>query len=264
MTNSNNSYGLITGATSGIGKYYALRLAEQGFHLILTGRRKELLEKLAGELKESFGISVELVLGDLQDTSVVNEIVSKCLSVNLVWLVNNAGFGGDRGFFQEQLEDIHRMVDVHTWVPVRLCRELIPGMVARKTGYVVNVSSLASQMALPGSLVYTATKAMLHNFTLSLSIELWGTGVRVQSLLPGFTHTDFHDKLANFPLERKNKGFIRWQSAEAVVFESIKRITGNRWKKTTLLTGWSNHILLWFIRILPFGLYRRISKGVRP
>lgn len=254
------SWALITGATSGIGKAYAAQLASMGYNLLLTGRREALLASFAQELKAQ-GVQVKLVIGDLTQSEVVTKLLSEAADLELDWIVNNAGYGTDSPFFSEQTDELSRMINLHTQVPVRICHALIPKMIDNNRGFVVNVSSLASHFPLPGTLLYTSTKAMLHHFSLSLSLELDSTGIRVQSFLPGFTHTDFHDRLSHFNHERKSKGIVHWQRADEAVSSSIKAITGKKWKRITHIPGWRNHLLK-LTGSLPFWLYRVIALKV--
>jgi len=260
-TQSEQSWALITGATSGIGKAYSLQLAKIGLNLVLTGRREQLLTSLANSLEQS-GIQVKLVLGDLTEPKVLDDLLRTVADLNISWIINNAGYGTDLPFFSETPSEISRMIQLHNQVPITICRTLIPRMIQSNQGFVVNISSLASQFPLPGTLVYTSTKAMLHHFSLSLSLELHGTGVRVQSFLPGFTYTDFHDRLSNFKHERKSKGIVHWQEADDAVISSYKAITGRGWKKIIHIPGWRNRTLR-LLGLLPFRLYRTIALNVQ-
>ena len=256
-----HSWALVTGATSGIGKSYALLLAHEGYNIVLTGRREQLLHGVAEEISH-IGKQTKLLIGDLTEVKVLEQLINLVKDLKLEWIVNNAGFGTDAPFFSEQPQAIGSMIELHTRVPVEICRSLIPQMMENSRGFVVNVSSLASQFPLPGTLVYTSTKAMLHHFTLSLSLELNASGVRVQSFLPGFTHTDFHDRLSNFHHERRTRGIVQWQHADDAVRSSYNAITSRRWKNITHVPGWRNHLLK-LTGKLPFWLYRIIALRVQ-
>jgi short-subunit dehydrogenase len=256
-----NSWALITGATSGIGKAYALLLAREGYNMLLTGRREHLLHGVAEEITK-MGNQVEVLVGDLTEDNVLEHIIKIAKDLNLKWIVNNAGYGTDSPFFSESSKSIATMIELHTRVPIEICRSLIPQMMKNAVGFVVNVSSLASQFPLPGSLVYTSTKAMLHHFSLSLSLELNTSGVRVQSFLPGFTHTDFHDRLSHFNHERRSRGIVQWQNAEDAVRSSYNAITSRKWHKITHVPGWRNHLLK-LTGKLPFWFYRIIALKVQ-
>ena len=189
---------LVTGASLGIGEAYCRALAREGYDLILVARRRELLEKLAEELKSRLGIGAEVFPADLasdEDTARVARRIEE--ATDLCLLVNNAGFGVE-GFFVDT--DIERQLDVvrvHDLATMRLCRAALPGMIARRHGGIINLSSLAAFFPSPGNVIYSASKAFTVAFSEALSLELKGTGVRVQALCPGFTHTSFHSQPGN-------------------------------------------------------------------
>ncbi len=218
---------LVTGASLGIGEAYCRALAREGYDLILVARRRELLEKLAEELKSRHGIGAEVFPADLasdEDTARVARRIEETADLSL--LVNNAGFGVE-GFFVDT--DIERQLDVvrvHDLATMRLCRATLPGMIARRHGGIINLSSLAAFFPSPGNVIYSASKAFTVAFSEALSLELKGTGVRVQALCPGFTHTSFHSSLG---MDMSHIPERMWMDADEVVEESCARLCGARW-----------------------------------
>src|SRR4051812_49073494 len=185
---------IVTGASSGIGEVFARRLAAGGYDLLLVARRAERLAALASELTQQFGIAAEPLVADLASAEGRDAAVARLESADdAAILVNNAGFGV-WGTFASTDETKHlAMIELHVVTSVRLCRAVLPGMIARRHGAIVNVSSLAAFLPMPNFVTYAATKAYLLSFSEGLRTELRGTGVRVQALCPGFTHTGFQE-----------------------------------------------------------------------
>ena len=188
------SIALITGASSGIGEAFARKLASQGFGLILVARRKDRLEKLSNEFKKSYSIPVEVLPADLSKEEDVIEIEKRVAEVsNISILVNNAGFG-TRGHFAEV--DIKKSVDmihVHIVASTRLTRAILPQMIKRNEGVIINVSTLVSEIPAPYRVVYVATKSYLNSLSRSLQAEIRekGLAIKVRAILPGLTETEF-------------------------------------------------------------------------
>jgi short-subunit dehydrogenase len=249
----------ITGATSGIGLGFARELAVQGYRLLLCGRRQELLQTHANELSTEYGVFVELFIGDLTDPVYRSRLIEKLEQDVPHILVNNAGFGLGGLFLDIPVEESVPMLTLHSQAPMELCAAIAPRMVTLNRGTIINVSSLATVAPVPGNAVYCGTKAFLDLFTRSLALELWNTPVKVQSLLPGFTYTDFHDRIDTFTRERKSRGLIRWQTPRQVVRASLK--AGK--KKLQVIPGWSNKLLFFLSGIIPRWLYYRIAAGTK-
>jgi short-subunit dehydrogenase len=210
----------VTGASSGIGLCFAQKLAERKHDLILVARREERLREIALVLQDKHGVSVEVIAADLTKMADLEQVAARLEVLdNLELLVNNAGFGMTERFANSDIDKQIDMVTLHATASMRLTHAALPGMLARHHGAIINVSSVAAFFNLPRNVNYSATKAYLNTFTISLQNELRGSGVRVQALCPGFTHTEFHSKFENF---RKN-GLpeILWMNADKVVDESL-------------------------------------------
>ena len=189
---------LVTGASSGIGRAFARRLARDGADLILVARRKERLDELARELERD-GARAEVIVADLATRQGLAAIESRAASGDLTMLVNNAGFQTYMPFVELDPDRAETQIRVHVTAIVRLTRAALPAMLARRSGAVINVSSMLAfsagmdQPFLPKRATYAATKAFVNAFTEILSGELAGTGVKVQALCPGVVRTEFHD-----------------------------------------------------------------------
>jgi short-subunit dehydrogenase len=232
---------IVTGASSGIGLVFARRLAAGGYDLLIVARGEDRLAEVASELTQQYGVAVEPLAADLASAAGQDAVVARLESADdAAILVNNAGFGV-WGTFPSTDEAKHlAMIEVHVIASVRLCRAVLPGMIARRHGAIVNVSSLAAFVPTPNNVTYSAAKAYLLSFSEGLRLELRGTGVRVQALCPGLTHTEFHDRseFASFP-----KGEIPaalWSSPEDVVSASLRAL---RRDQTVCIPGLPNRLV---------------------
>lgn len=190
---------VVTGASSGIGRSYAARLASKGMDLVLIARRADRLDELKRELS-AVGVSVRTIVADLGRAEDLQRLVAELQATAVELLVNNAGLAHYMPFAQLPPERARELVDVNALAPMLLSRAVIPGMIARGGGAIVNVASLlafsgsARAPQLPPRAVYAATKAFLVTFTEILASELVGTGIKVQVLCPGVVRTEFHSR----------------------------------------------------------------------
>jgi len=213
---------LITGASSGIGAEFARQLAARGGRLILVARRVEKLEEVARSLEGAANVQVEVLPADLIDEAGLSKVEARIAAeANLDLLINNAGFGTLGMFYEADPESQSRMHKLHVLATMRLTRAALPGMVARRKGGIINVSSVAGFATTPGSVSYCATKAWMNRFSEALALELRcaGSPVKVQALCPGFTYSEFHDVAG---VDRKTIPHIMWLTAPAVVKASLE------------------------------------------
>jgi 3-hydroxy acid dehydrogenase / malonic semialdehyde reductase len=184
---------LVTGASSGIGQATALHLAQKGHQVLMAARRLDRLRKMA---EESATVVGEFLIGELDVTK--PESINSFIERNKNWLegidvlINNAGLALGRDAFQQSTaEDVKRMVDTNIWGTLEMSRRLLPFMIKRKTGHIINLGSIAGRVAYKGGTVYCATKAAVHMVTDALRMDLAGTGVRVTTLSAGRVETEF-------------------------------------------------------------------------
>ena len=184
---------LVTGATAGIGLEFARQLAERGTDIVLVARDRQRLDGVAADLHRRFGVTTEVLVADLADRAAVQVVADRLADgarpVDL--LVNNAGFGLKRGFLQNEVEVEEGAFDVLCRAVLVLSHAAARAMKVRGHGSIINVSSVASFVAM-GS--YSAAKAWVTVFSEGLANELAGSGVRVMAWCPGLTHTEFHQR----------------------------------------------------------------------
>jgi 3-hydroxy acid dehydrogenase/malonic semialdehyde reductase len=187
------SIALITGATSGFGEAIALKLAENGCRVIITGRRKDRLEKLEQKLQNQ-GTDVLALCFDVRSEEAVNAAIS---SIPENWkqidiLVNNAGLASGRGPIQSgDSDDWDKMIDTNVKGLLYVSRAILPGMCERKSGHVLNMGSIAGKEAYPGGNVYCASKFAVDAISKSMRIDLLPFGIKVTQISPGAAETEF-------------------------------------------------------------------------
>ncbi len=185
---------LVTGASSGIGRAYAERLAADGYDLVAVGRRLDRLQELAGSLSD---VTVQPLAADLSTDEGVDAVAEVCASQPLTMLVNNAGVSHYKPIAELPADQAREVVQVKVLAPTMLIRATVPGMLARGEGTIVNVSGMmafSGPAERAGAVVYTGTLAHLVAMTQVLHGELASEGLRVQVLCPGVVATEFHER----------------------------------------------------------------------
>ena len=192
-----NQLALVTGATSGIGRAFAERLAADGYDLILTGRREDRLEEFAAAHPD---VEVRTVVADLSTDDGVDTVAGICATEPLTMLVNNAGVAHYMPLAELPADKAGELVHVKVAAPTMLTRAAVAGMLERGEGTIVNVAGMiafsgpADASVMPRRAVYAGSLAYLVALSQTLSAELEGTGVRVQVLCPGLVATEFHER----------------------------------------------------------------------
>ncbi|MBZ9905651.1 SDR family oxidoreductase [Mesorhizobium sp. BR115XR7A] len=201
MTNSTGSslgVAVITGASSGIGKAFAERLASDGYDIVLVARRRDRLESVAREIKAA-GASAEIIVADLAQSHGLDMVEQRIQAGDVSLLVNNAGFQTYMPFVDLSIDRAQEEVAVQVTAVMRLSHAALPAMIARGEGAIINVSSLLcfsgslKSPFMPKRSVYAATKAFITMFSELLAAELQGKGILVQALCPAVVRTEFHD-----------------------------------------------------------------------
>mgnify|MGYP001604956925 CR=1 FL=1 len=244
------STALITGASSGIGRVFAKKLAAQGTDLVLVARSEDKLKDLASDLEQQFQINAHVIVQDLTQPDGVSHVVHQVNAWGLAidGLVNNAGFGdygafGDRSR-QRQLD----MIQLNITSLVDLTHQFLPAMQQRRSGAIVNVSSIAGFQPMPYLSVYAATKAFVLSFSEALWVENRDYGVKVVALCPGPTETEFF-KVAQFPLTFAEQTPQKLTSPEEVVRDALEAIASNT--PTVVSGGLLNQVIVNLPRFFP-------------
>ena len=194
---------LVTGASSGLGAEFARQLAARGHGVALVARRAGRLEELAAELRAAHGVRAEPIPCDLTDPAARAQVPGRvaALGLRIDVLVNNAGFATGGPFHRSGVEQELQQVRLLCEAPVDLLGRVLPDMVARGEGAVINVASTAGMQPLPNSAGYGAAKAYLLSFTEAVHAEVRGRGVTVCAVCPGPVRTELFDKV-DHPVER--------------------------------------------------------------
>jgi len=248
----------VTGATSGIGAAFARRLAAEGYDLLLVARDEERLGKLAADLgargRDAEALTADLATPDGCD-AVAERLSDQSHPVDL--LVNNAGMTLNTSFLRSTVAKEEMLLRLNVNAVMRLTLAVLPGMVARRHGAVINVSSVSGFGALmPGS-TYPATKAWVTNFTESTAQSVRRFGVRMMALCPGYTRTEFHQR-AGIDVS-KTPDFL-WLDADAVVRDGLRDL---RRGKMVSVPDWKYKTMVFAVRHMPSPLLRRVARDTR-
>ena len=205
-TDNPNGIAVVTGASTGIGAIYADRLAKRGYDLLLVARDRERLGALADRLQRDAGIAADVAPADLTDHADLAAVEARLRSdQHITMLVNNAGSAVAGAFVDADIDRVETMIRLNVVAPTRLASAVLPGMIARRRGVIVNIASVLALAPERFSGTYSGTKAYMLNFSQSLQHELAGTGVHVQAVLPGATRTEIWSRsgadLASLPAE---------------------------------------------------------------
>lgn len=187
-------WALVTGASAGLGAEFAKLFAEQGTSVVIVARRRDRLEALAKQLRaRDQKVQVEVIEMDLAAPQAAHALVKELeqKSIEIEYLVNNAGFGGSGAFAERPIDRELEMIDLNVRTLVSLCGHLLPKMIARGSGRILNVGSMAGFQPGPYMATYYATKAFVNSFSEALAEETRGTGVTVTVLAPGPVDTEF-------------------------------------------------------------------------
>ncbi|MDQ1705489.1 MAG: uncharacterized protein QOF18_1855 [Frankiaceae bacterium] len=251
---------LVTGASAGIGRELAAILAREGHDLVLVARRVDELTALAAELKERYAADSRVIPADLARPDAAQEIVDDLGPSAVVdVLVNNAGFGGHGAFHKRDRDAELRMIAVNVTALTDLTRLLLPGMVERGRGQVLNVASTAAFQPGPFMAVYYATKAYVLSLSQALAEELSGTGVTVTCLCPGVTETEFQ-KVAGVEDVPLTKGPLS-MTAQAVAEAAYKAM---RRGKLIVVPGLHNKIGAQSVRFAPRRMILKVVRRLHP
>jgi uncharacterized protein len=249
---------LVTGASSGIGKAFAELLAGKGYALVLTARRLDRLDELAAALRQRHGVEVRTFAADLAaaDASslIAAELQQHGIAIDV--LVNNAGYGVPGSYVNVTWPDHSRFVQVMVTAVLDLTYRLLPSMIERGWGRVINIASVAGMVPSPaGHTLYGASKAFLIRFSEALAAENTAKGVNVTAVCPGFTYSEFHDVTGT--RDKMNQvPRVLWLTADAVAREGYDAVMRG---DSVIVNGRIYRLLVWLNGALPRSAARWVS-----
>jgi short-subunit dehydrogenase len=246
---------LVTGASSGLGRELARLFAADGHDLVLVARRRAELDALASALASERGVAARVLAEDLTDAAAPARIVDELgrRAIDIDFLVNSAGFGAMGPFAKLPLERQLDMIRVNVDALVHLTGLIVPGMIARGHGRILNLGSTAGFQPGPNMTVYYATKAFVNSFTSALAFELRGTGVTATVTCPGATDTEFGAVSGNGRSRLFRAGVLR---APAVAAHAYRAMMAG---KSMVIPGVRNKIAIQIQRVGPRSAARAIA-----
>ena len=258
MAEGSGKTALVTGASSGIGKAFAELLAQKGYAVVLTARRADRLDALAAELKQKYGVNTHTVVADLSQPAasqqIAGELASRKIAIDV--LVNNAGYGVPGSYVNVPWSDHERFMQVMVTAVLDLTYRLLPGMIERGWGRIINIASVAGMVPAPaGHTLYGASKAFLIRLSEALAAENGPKGVNVTAVCPGFTWSEFHDVTGTRDKMNNMPGFL-WLKADDVARQGYDAVMNGR---PVVVNGRIYQFLVWLNGALPRSLSRWVS-----
>jgi short-subunit dehydrogenase len=250
---------LVTGATAGIGAAFARRLAADGYGLVLVARDGGRLAATAEALHVAQGGPVETLVADLSTPDGQARVAARAADPDrpIDLLVNNAGRTLNGAFVRTAVEDETAMLNLNVYAVMRLTHAVLPAMVARRSGSVINVSSISGfGVPMPGS-TYSASKAWVTNFTESVALSVAPSGVRVMALCPGYVRTELHQR-AGINMS-KTPNFL-WLDADRLVGDALRDL---RRGAVISVPDWKYKVAAFALRHLPRQLTQRVARDTR-
>ena len=248
---------LITGASSGIGKELAIQFAAGGDDVVLVARSEARLNDLADQIREDQGVGATVICSDLATTDGVDQISQQLRehAIDIDTLVNNAGMGALGKFAELSIDRQTDMLMLNVVALTRLTRALLPGMIQRGRGGVLNVGSIAAYQAGPNMSVYYASKAYVLSFTEGLREELADTGLHVTCLEPGPTESSFGEDSGMGKLDMFSTSTMSAQTVAKAGYE------GYRDNQDVVIPGWKNRLMVTSTGFLPrFATRKLVGK----
>ena len=250
MKDIQNKTILITGASSGIGRAFARLFSGLGNDLVIVARRVDRLEALKSELEKSSTGNITVIDQDLSEPDAVKKVVGKLatLNINIDVLVNNAGYSLQGKYHELELQELLDLVQVNNLSPMQLIHSLLPGMVEREYGRILNIASIAGGFyAYPNHTTYVAAKTFLVRLSISLNEEYRKNNVIFTAVLPGVVASEFHTRAGTQAAYESTPGFMVMSAEEAarLSYEAMKA------GKPYYIPGSVNKIIVSLVKLLP-------------
>ncbi|HET7841275.1 MAG TPA: SDR family oxidoreductase [Terriglobia bacterium] len=250
------TWALITGASSGIGKAVAIELAAKGYNVFLASNDDGPLQQTAADLHQQFNVETQFYLADLTRMESIEGLIQAVSAppIEIEILINNAGFGVGGEFLKTDLAREMALVNLQLATTLKLTKAILPQMVARKKGRILNTASVYSFAPVPFQAVYSACKAFLFTFSESLRGELRGTGVTVTALCPGTVRTEFRSR-AGIAHRNQSAGVTPEAVAKLAVRQTLRG-------KHLVVPGISSKFFVFCARRLPVAVVPRIVRYI--
>jgi short-subunit dehydrogenase len=253
---SSGRWAIVTGASSGIGRALALEFASGGFDILLTGRNEQALSQVARDCTEKFRVNTDVIVAELSNASATDRLIAAIQAQprNYELLINNAGFGINGGFAQTELSSEIDLVNVQLAAALKLTKAVLPGIIARRSGRILNVGSVYCYSPVPFQYVYSACKAFLLSFSAAIRNELAGSGVTVTVFCPGITQTEFRSR-AGIAEKDKSSGMTA-EAAARIAFRETMR------GRAVVIPGATNRLFVLIAKILPNTAFTEIIRYI--
>ncbi len=250
-------YALVTGASSGIGFQYARLLAQKGYNLLIVSNEAEALSDKRQQLEQDYPVEVIALCRDLGTAGSAQELYRWCQErqMEVEVLVNNAGVYHDRDFLEESPSFNELTINLHVLTPAMLAYCFAQDMVSRHKGYILNMSSITSEIAVQRLALYSATKSFLKNFSRSLHIEVYHKGVYVTAVRPGAVDTGLYSLSRKATKAGLLLGYI--VTPGKLARKGLRALFRG---KAQVTPGILNHVLIFIVSLLPTGLLRFIRR----
>ena len=251
---------LVTGASAGIGKAFAELLAAKGYGLVLTARRRDRLDELAGRLTSQHGVPAFVIVADLAEPDASARIADavRGQGLHIDVLVNNAGYGQPGSYVNVAWADHQRFIQIMMTAVCDLTYRLLPAMLERGWGRVITMASVAGMVPAPaGHTLYGASKAFVIRFSEALAAENTPKGVHVTAVCPGFTYSEFHD-VTGTRQQMNSVPAMMWLNASDVAREGYDAVMRG---DSVVVNGRIYRLLLWLIGMVPKAIVKGVSQA---
>lgn len=250
-------YALVTGASSGIGYQYARQLAQKGYNLLIVSNEAEAIAQKQQLLTQDYPVEVRALCRDLGTAGAAQELYGWCHEhqLEIEVLVNNAGVYHDRDFLEETSSFNETTINLHVLTPAMLTYYFARDMVRRHKGYILNMSSITSEIAVQRLALYSATKSFLKNFSRSLHIEVYHKGVYVTAVRPGAVDTGLYSLGRKATKTGLLLGYI--VTPEKLARKGLRALFRG---KAQVTPGILNHVLIFIVSLLPTGVLRLFRR----
>ena len=227
---------LVTGATGGLGQSIANEFYEKEFHLILTGTNDAKLDAL----RSKFVRNTKIIKCNLAKVSEINNLFGDIEPISIDILINNAGITKDNLFLRMKDQDWDEVLNVNLKANYNLCKKVIKGMIKKRWGRIINISSAVAKMGNPGQTNYAASKAAIEGFTRSLALEIASRGITVNAVAPGFIKTDILDSIDSSKLEEMAKNIPIGRIGEPIDISKLVSFLAS--DESSYITGQVLHV----------------------